>query len=206
MPAYITVAQIKQYLDQLSSVVTHDTVLGLIADRATAFVNEYLGVTTNLTAAASATRVLYGDGGLFLSTDIPIASVTVGGVTAPSGYTVPTWALLNGVLRIVDTLGVVVQPRYRSLDATWLYSYGWGVGVPYTVVGTFGYSADDLAVVTEACLQTAVQLWRYKDSGGSETIGAEGAITTVKAGWTPLVKGGLDAIRRKTRGNAVGVW
>jgi len=185
---------------------THDAILTDILERATAFVNAYLGTTTNLTLATSSTRTLYGDGGLFLSSDVPMTTVTL--VAPPSGYSVPEYIIQDGVLRVTDSNGVIVEPWYPALGnaTSWPYASGWQRGVPYSVTATFGYSADDLAVLAEATLQTAVQLWQYRGSGGSATIGSDDAITTVRAGWTPLVKQGLDSIKRRMRGNSVGVW
>jgi hypothetical protein len=74
------------------------------------------------------------------------------------------------------------------------------------VTATFGLSAEDMTHLTQATLERAVQIWRYRDSGGSETIGAEGAITTVRTNWTPGTKQGLDSIKRRLRGNAIGVY
>jgi hypothetical protein len=181
-----------------------DVTLTKILDRAEAFVNTYIGATSSLTAAASSTRTLYGDGTVFLSSDLPMSTVTA--VTTLSGYTVPDYALVDGVLRITDSTGILLDMSYPSLGSPFYGSTGWLRGIPYSVTATFGFSTDDLAVLAEATLQTAVQLWRYRDTGGSETIGAEGAITTVRAGWTPLVKSGLDSIKRRMRGNSVGIY
>lgn len=203
---YASLDQLKNELDQLQDTTEHDTALLEKLERATAFVNAYLGTTSDLTLGTSETRTLYGDGGVFLSSDVPMSTVTA--ITTLSGYTVPSYVLVDGVLRITDSSGVLVEPRYPSLSGydSWVYSYGWQRNIPYSVTATFGYSLDDLAVLTEATLQTAVQLWRYRDTGGSETIGSEGAITTVRAGWTPLVKQALESIKRRMRGSSVGIW
>lgn len=206
MTAYITVDQIKEYLDQLADTFEHDDVLEAIAERATGFVNAYLGTTTNITVADSTTRTLYGDGGLTLTSDVPMSSVTL--VETLDSYTVPDYIEQDGMLLVTDSSGVIARRWYPALGGSnyWPYTSGWSLGVPYTVTATFGYTADEIAVVTEATLQTAVQLWRYKDSGGSETVGNGMAVITVRAGWTPLVKEGLDAIKRRMRGNSVGVY
>lgn len=207
--AYATIAQLRGatgYLNQLTDTDTdRDTILSAILARAEGFVNAYLGTRTSLAAAASSSAVVYGND---LQTLI-LPAYTAGSVTlvsAPSGYTVPDYIEQDGALVITDSSGIVVQP-YRAGLA---YSYGssvvWQYGVPYTVSATYGWATDDLAVLAEATLQTSVQLWRYRDTGGSETIGAEGAITTVRAGWTPLVKQGLDDIAKRLRGYSAGVW
>jgi hypothetical protein len=206
--AYATLEDLVDYLTQFRDLEPDDPSMDTLdrcVTRAEGFVNGYLGLSSSLTLAASTTRTLYGDGGLYLTSDIPMSTVTT--VTAPTGYTVPSYVLMDGVLRITDSGGVLVQPWYPALGGTsWPYTSGWAQGVPYSVTATFGVSSGDMATLTEATLQTAVQLWRYKDSGGSETIGAEGGVVTVRAGWTPLVRDGLEAIKRRINGNSVGVY
>jgi hypothetical protein len=198
------------YLDQLvdsSGIVdtSKDTILLDVLERAESFVNAYLGTTASLAAATATTAIVYGTGTQVLPLP-PLTAGSVTSVTTLSGYTVPDYIEQDGALVITDSTGVVS----RMYNAGLAYAYGstvvWSYGVPYTVSATFGWPAGDLAVLAEATLQVAVQLWRYKDAGGSETIGAEGAITTVRAGWTPLVKSGLDSIKRRLAGNSVGVW
>lgn len=201
---YCTLDQIKNELDQLRDTTDHDSLLLEKIERATAFVNNSIGTRASLTIAAIGTAVVYGNGLQTLLLPVSVAgSVTL--VTAPSGYTVPDYIETDGALVITDSTGIVVSPYRYGLA----YSYGsssvWSYGVPYTVSATFGVSAGDLALLTEASLQIAVQLWRYKDAGGSETIGSEGAVTTVRAGFTPLVKQGLEEIRRRLN-SSVGVW
>lgn len=210
--AYVELADLRGndgYLDQFEQDGTldesRDTVLTAILTRAEAFVNAYIGTRTSLAAAASGTSIVYGNG---LQTLI-LPAYTVGSVTlvsAPSGYTVPDYIEQDGALVITDSTGIVVTPYRYGLGYAYGSSLVWQYGVPYTVTATYGWGADDLAVLAEATLQTAVQLWRYRDTGGSETIGAEGAITTVRAGWTPLVKQGLDNIAQRLRGYSAGVW
>lgn len=184
---------------------THDSVLLAILERAEAFVNSYIGTTSSLSAAAASTTIVYGNGlqSLTLPPLVP-GSVTL--VTAPSGYTIPDYIEQDGALVLTDSSGIVLQPYRSSLAFTTGSPIRWTYGVPYTVSATFGWSAGDLAILAEATLQTAVQLWRFRDTGGSDVSGTEGAVVVVKAGWTPLVKSGLDDIARRVRGFNVGVW
>lgn len=183
----------------------HDTALAAILLRAESFVNSYLKVSTSLTLAATADRVIYGNGLQILPLP-PFVAGSVTLVSTISDYTVPDYIEQDGALVLTDSTGVLLSPYRYGLS----YSYGsatvWTPGVPYTITADFGWSASDLAVLAEATLQTAVQLWRYRDTGGSETIGAEGAITTVRAGWTPLVKQALDDIAQRVRGFSGGIW
>lgn len=208
--AYATLAQLRGpdgRLDQFTltaGVSDKDTLLTECLNEANGLVNSAIGAATTLTAAASSTRVLYGDGGLYLSSDIPMSTVT--SVTTLSGHTVPSYVLLDGVLRITDSTGILIEPWYPALGgSSWPYSSGWTRNLPYTVIATFGLSASDIAILRAAELDAAVQIFRYKDAGGSETIGADAAIITVRAGWSPLIREGLESIRRRLMGNSVGV-
>lgn len=210
--AYATIDDLRGaegYLEQFEGDgtldTTHDSVLLAILERAEAFVNSYIGTPTSLSPAAAATTIVYGNGlqTLMLPPIVP-GSVTL--VTAPSGYTIPDYIEQDGALVLTDSAGIVVQPYRSSLAFTTGSPLRWTYGVPYTVSATFGWSAGDLAILAEATLQTAVQLWRFRDTGGSDVSGTEGAVVVVKAGWTPLVKSGLDDIARRVRGFNVGVW
>lgn len=212
--SYVTIDDLRGpdgYLDQQftdesgDELTNHDTVLTAILARAEAFVNRYIKVPSSLAAAASDEVVLYGNG---LQTLIlpPYVAGSVEEVSTLSGYTVPDYIEQDGALVITDASGIVVAPYRYGLGYAYGSSVVWQQGVPYTVTATFGWSADDLAVLAEATLEIAVQLWRYRDAGGSETIGAEGAITTVRAGFTPLVKQGLDDIAQRVRGFSGGIW
>lgn len=220
--AYVTLDDLRGpdgYLDQQFSVKgedgnptgepdeSHDVALQAVLDRAEAFVNSYIDTPSSLAAAVNGPRVIYGSGTRRLALPVLTAgSVTL--VSAPSGYTVPDYIEQDGYLVTTDSNGILYPdyPVYRPADPFYGGAGVWAAGVPYTVTATFGWNTADMAVLAEATLQTAVQLWRYKDTGGSETIGAEGAITTVRAGWTPLVKQGLDGIKARLKGGVGGVW
>lgn len=208
MATYAQLEDLTGYLSQFRDVDADNPdleVMDACLTRAEGFVNRTIKTPAALTAAAEAERIIYGNG---LQTLVlpPYVADSVTLVEAPSGYTVPDYIEMDGSLVITDSSGIVVTP-YRSGLA---YAYGstlvWTYGVPYTVSATFGWSADDLAVLTEATLQIAVQLWRYKDAGGSGTVGNEEATTEVKAGYTPLVKQGLEDIAQRVRGFSGGIW
>lgn len=208
MAAYASLDDAVGYLSQLRGVEVDNPdleVLEACLTRAEAAVNEYIGVATNLLAATSDDVVVYGNG---LQT-LPLPPLTAGSVTAVTtlaGYTVPDYIERDGHLVVTDSSGVLLFPWRSGLG----YSYGstivWLENVPYTVTADFGYSTNDLANLAQATLERAVQYYRYKDSGGSETIGSEGAITTVKTGWTPGMKQILDGIAKRVRGFSGGVW
>lgn len=208
MAAYASLDDAVGYLSQLRDVEVDNPdleVLEACLTRAEAAVNEYIGVATNLLVATSDEQVVYGNG---LQT-LPLPPLTAGSVTAVTtlaGYTVPDYIERDGHLVVTDSSGVILSPWRSGLG----YSYGstivWQENVPYTVTADFGYSTNDLANLAQATLERAVQYYNFKDSGGSETIGAEGAITTVKTGWTPGTKQILDGIAKRVRGFSGGVW
>lgn len=206
--AYAGLDELVGYLDQFRSQSAENPdfdVLESCLSRAEAAVNERIGVTTSLAAAASAERVVYGNGLQIL----PLPSLVAGSVeevTAPSGYTVPDYIEQDGCLVLTDSSGIILSPARFGLAYVSGSTTVWQPGVPYTVTADFGYSETDLANLAQATLERAVQYWRYKDSGGSETIGSEGAITTVKTGWTPATKELLDKIAQRVRGFSGGVW
>ena len=199
MPTYASLVDLKnQSLDQfLNDPAPPDAALTARLDQAQAMVDAYLGADASLTLAAAGTRVVYGTGTIYL----PLPAHTAGSVTlvsVPSGYTVPTYIQQDGALVITESTGVIAQPAYGGLWATsYTYNAYWQPGLAYTVSAAFGYDASTLAILKAVTLDLAVQLWRYKDSGGSETIGAEGGITTVRSGLTMLHKLSLDAVKRR---------
>lgn len=207
--AYAELAELIGYLSQFRDEAASNPdleVLDACLDRAAALLNLDLGVDADLTAAAVDTRVLYGDGGLYLSSTEPMSSVTE--ITAPTGYTVPDYVLQKGTLRITDSTGLLSYPYSPNLSISYWYGTGagWLRGVPYTVTATFGYSATVMAALQQANLEGAVALWNFKDAGGMEAVGEGPSLEIVKAAWSPKVTMALAVIRRKTKGNPVGVW
>lgn len=186
----------------LTIAAAQDARLQKILDRATAIIDTYLGVAFPASGSPS-TRIVYGDGTDYL---VPPAFVTgsVTAVTAPTGYTVPTYTVIDGVLII--TRDGLMGPLYgsESLSAR-LYAPlgGWLAGVPWTVAATFGYSAtpDD---IKECCLEIAVDLYRFRDAGSIKMVGVEGAGVVSGKGLPPTAKIILD--RRLVNLSVPGVW
>lgn len=208
MAVYAGLDDVVGYLSQLRDADVDNPDLEVLEDclsRAEAAVNAYIGVTTNLSLATAADRIVYGNGLQILPLP-PFTADSVTEVVAPDSYTVPDYIEQDGCLVITDSTGIVVSPYRSGLSYTYGSTTVWQQGVPYTVSADFGYSATDLDNLVQATLERAVQYWRYKDSGGSETIGSEGAITTVKTGWTPGTKELLDGIAKRVRGFNGGVW
>ena len=179
-----------------------DTRLQKALDRATQIIDTYLGFSFALSGAPG-TSVVYGDGTDYLEPPAFVAgSVTL--VTAPTGYTVPTYTIVDGVLQI--TRDGLIGPLYGSESLAGRLSTplgGWLSGVPYTVAATFGYSAYPADIV-EACLEIAVDLWRFKDAGSIKMVGVEGAGVVSGKGLPATAKAILDA--RLARASFPGVW
>jgi hypothetical protein len=209
MPTYLTVDNLKiQALTQLLGDTSSDTALGIHLDDAEASVNKYLKVSNSLTlASASSTRTVYGSGSLALPLPPHVGTATL--VTTLSGYTVPSYVEQDGELLITDSTGVIMQPYRTGLSVYPVWgatSLVWPYGVPFTVTAAWGVSAGTMAILRSVTRDLAVQSWRYKDAGGSETVGAEGAITTVRSGLTPRMRMDLDNVKAEIYGQKAGVY
>lgn len=179
-----------------------DALLQRILDRATAMIDTYLGFSFTLSGAAG-TQIVYGDGTDYLEPPAFVAG-SVTAVTVPTGYTAPSYTVQNGVL--IVTRDSLLGTLYGSEAlAGRLYSPlgGWLSGVPYTVAATYGYSAIPVDIV-EACLEIAVDLWRFKDSGSIKAVGVEGAGMVSGKGLPATAKAILDA--RLLRESYPGAW
>lgn len=170
--------------------IANDAKIQRVLDRATAIIDLYLGSSFTLSTIAG-TRIVYGDGTDYLEPPA-FVSGSVTAVTAPTGYTIPTYTVIDGVLII--TRDSLLGPLYGSEAlAGRLYTPlgGWLAGVPWTVAATYGYSTYPTDIV-EACLEIAVDLWRFKDAGSIKSVGVEGAGIVTGKGLPPTAKLILD--------------
>lgn len=179
-----------------------DAVLQRVLDRATQIIDTYLGFGFTLSGAVG-TRVVYGDGTDYLEPPA-FVSGSVTGVTVPTGYTAPAYTVVDGVL-IVTRDSLLGGMYAAETIAGRLYNPigGWLAGVPYTIAATFGYSAIPTDIV-EACLEIAVDLWRFKDAGSIKAVGVEGAGMVSGKGLPATARAILDA--RLLRESFPGVW
>lgn len=179
-----------------------DARLQKILDRATAIIDTYLGVTFP-TAEEDAEQVVYGDG-----TDYLVPPAFVAGsaslVEAPASYTVPDYIEQGAALVVTRNSLLGTLHGAQALGGR-LHTPlgGWLAGVPYTVTATFGYAAipDD---IKEACLEIAVDLFRFKDAGSIKMVGVEGAGVVSGKGLPATAKIILD--RRLADLSVPGVW
>lgn len=208
--AYATADQFKRYFDQFAGTSTHDTLIGEVLDRATAIIDTEIGYsfTGGVNPVTTSPQVIYGSGTPLLT--LPHRGRTVTAVTAPTGYTVPTYAeitipLQGSYLHTKDTSGVLYAPwRRRGLgDMTW-YTLVWDENTPYTVTATFGWGTAPADVV-EACLELAVMIFRFKESGGVGEIGGAETVQTVRAGFSPKTERTLKLCRERNNVD-VGVY
>lgn len=198
MASYGSLDQLKRYLNQFAGDTSQDTVLQEALDRATSIINLELGVTLNLTAAATGSRTIYGDDTPYLT--LPDNGQTVTAVTTLSGYTVPSYVEQDGMLLVTTSAGILAPRAYAyGLGHYATYNPVWLSGVPYTVAATYGYNADVLTALTEACLELAIRLWRFRDAGGGQEVGTDAAVIEVKVQFAPLVRDLLKQVKAQTQ-------
>lgn len=187
-------------LPSVAITIATDALLQKVLDRASALIDLYLGFS--LDTPALDTQIIYGDGTDFLALPAYIAG-SISGVTAPDGYTVPDYIEQAGALRVVrDDLLLPLFDAETIAGRLYSPAGGWLLGVPYTVAATFGSVRQD--DIVEACLEIAVDLWRFKDSGSIKTVGVEGAGMVTGKGLPATAKMILD--RRLADANFPGVW
>jgi hypothetical protein len=132
------------------------------------------------------------------------------------GYTVPDYVESGGALRTTNATGIYSVPYYPQLATPGdTYGFGpdytsgirWLLGVPYTVHATYGATADDLVTARMCCLEIAVNIVRFGDSGGSGVVGIEGAgAVEVKNNYSPIVRRMLGYLKRRTGSPTASVW
>lgn len=176
MASYASVADFREYMEQIASGGSIDAKIQKVLNRATGIINTVLGYSFTVAGEASE-QVVYGDGTDFLEPPVFVAE-SVSLVEAPDGYTVPDYIELEGLLVVTRGEALLRGSYYLQggLYGSTLalpYAGGWVAGVPYTVTAEYGYSAipDD---IVECCLEVAVRIWRAKDAGFSDVVGVEG--------------------------------
>lgn len=185
---YATLPQLLGYLDQTQKhdglvaavplTVGQELTLVATLERATSMIDAVLGFRfAGYTSAAQ--RVLaYGGAYLALPPHQPgsVSSVTWGSATInPTSY--------------------AATPAGQLLAL----AGAWGVGA-YTVTAAWGYG-DPPPVITQVCLELAVNLWRAKDTGSfQEVIGAsDGAALRFVGGFTRQQQSLLAAVAQQYR-------
>lgn len=196
---YASVADLREYLIQAKLDVPTTNTMQSILDRASAFVDGEIGHSWFTTAAGTCT--IYGDGTSYLQLPIDYVAGSVTAVTTITGYTVPSYAEVDRMLIVLDSVGRVFTPANR-----WCYplDQGWHRGIPYTVTATFGYGDVPLDLV-QVVLEIAGAIWKEKDSGFATVIGTEGGgAVNVRQSLTPRAQAALE--HHKTSTVRAGVW
>lgn len=183
--AYITAADIREYLEQVPS--SKDAVLGKIATRATSIIDQALGFSFFATGAswssvAASARRVQSERSTYLRLP-PYQYSSITSLVLISGTTVDT-------TQITD--------YEETHDQFYLYrAAGWGA-LRYVVTAKYGYGPAPDSIV-ELCMELAINIWRAKDKGlFTELIGVEGGgqIRYV-GGLTKQQQAIIDATRRQ---------
>lgn len=157
MAAYVTAADIRAYLQQVPA--TEDTLLGTIATRATAIVEEALGFSFGDYTLATSNVTVYSYG-LHILRLPPHQQGSVAAVTEIYGGPVAGWAEDSDGNLYIGT-------------ASFFYGAAWGTG-RYIVSARWGYGPVPESV-KEVTLELAINIWRGKDRGmWQDVIGVEG--------------------------------
>lgn len=166
--AYVTVAEIKSYLEQLGNDPNEpqDTLLGDIANRATSIVEEFLTFSFSAYPSTATSKVIQAWGTPYLVLPAhqsgSVTTVVPENSTTPvTGYTVED----DGTLYIGSTY---TFPTYAPMLGP-----SWGIG-RFIVTAKWGYGPVPESV-KEVVLEVAVNIWRRKDQGmWTDIIGADG--------------------------------
>lgn len=167
---YVTVTELREYLDQVGASTSTDVTLYNIITRASSMIDTYLGFSYAGYTTAT-TKVAYGSG----TPNLTLPPHEQGSVTAivPENGTavdVTLWTEQEDGTIYLDSAYVAYPIPYLSQAR---YT-GWGFS-RYTVTADWGYG-DPPASVKEVCLELSMNIWKQKDKGFvSDFIGVSGA-------------------------------
>ena len=163
MADYATITQVKSRLIAGSYDTTTDTAVSEIITSQSRVIDSYLKVENDFFAVAAGSasaKIVYGRGGDRLRLPPFVGSIAAADLTVPSGYTKPTFTVVDGWFTIQTplTLGIVAgnAPEYNP------YLYSWIEGIPYTVSARWGWAAIPQDI-SEACIQMCVRTFRGRD-------------------------------------------
>jgi hypothetical protein len=194
MTSLATVEEFRRYMDSIGAQTDDaDTLIQDTLDRASAIV---LTEVTHGYSAATGTATVYGTGSDQLVLPVFVAG-TVTSVTAPTGYSVPTYVEQNGRLVVASSNGVVYGYGHRGYRGWSSNGYGgWIAGVPYTVHAMFGWGATVPDDIKEATLEIAIAIYRGREAGFSDVVGVAG---TGEVAYTGKYPKRADAILKRYR-------
>jgi hypothetical protein len=164
--ALVTLQNFRDYFPQGSGSALSDNLIRDVLDRAQALIELEIG--HSLDDAATATVTVYGDGSDYLTLPRHVQD-SVTEVTAPTGYTVPTYIQTNGYLRATAATTYLGQRPYPG------YWGRWGYGVPYAVTATWGTRATTNDAV-QAVLELAIEIYKAREgTSPAGVVGVDGA-------------------------------
>lgn len=188
MTAYITAADLREYLPQIKAGIGVDTELGKVIDRAHQIVTDALGFEFAAWATAATAKDVQARAGdewlwvpYYKATSVAtVQSISARGTSYESLSTVSDW---------------------KEEDAWRIYAYaGWTAGTWYRVTAIWGYGPVPNSVI-EVEMEAAVNIWRGRDAAvwQNETGGTEGAAPFNRAlSWAQ--RDVLNAVREKYLG------
>lgn len=147
-----------------------DAELDALIVQASRYLDLVCGVEPEYFEAAGPTatnKTIYGDGSSYLRLPPYVAGTLYTTLSLPNGYTAPTFIERDGYL-VLASSGVAV-----SAIAPWPSTYGWYVGVPFTISARWGWVAtpDDVKM---AVIELVINLWRETDPATVKLINLEG--------------------------------
>jgi hypothetical protein len=183
MASYATVADIRQYLQQLPAGVADDALLATILERANGIVNDYL-------------TFAFAAWGLVATNKDVLRPVPYPWMTLPAhkAASVATVSTVSG--RGTTGEATVLVTDWLAEDDGRLYrDSGWAVGW-YRVSAIWGYGPAPQTVV-EVELRVAVNIWKGRDASQWQSdlgVDGQGAVTYSRA-LTGSERSILDAVR-----------
>ena len=163
MPAYGTVAQLREYLTQVPTGSVADALLQSCLDRATDTVDGAMGFAWTAYREAAAKDVRAEANSEYLT----LPAHQVGGVTAVA------WLTGKGTIYACTE----AMTDYEELEDGRLWrSEGWMRREWYRVTAPWGNGPVPASLV-EVCLELAINIWGSRDSKQiSDVVGVEGAV------------------------------
>ena len=173
--SYASLAELREYLNQVESGSAQDSVLQKILDRSDSLINGALGFSFAAYGVSTSTKRVLATSGQYLRIP-PYSYTTIASIYPMSGASVGTVAITD----------------YEELQSMYrLYrSVGWG-GQRYQITAIWGYGAAPESI-KELALELSVNIWRSKDRGmWTETVGASQVGNNVGGGAVITYTGGL---------------
>jgi hypothetical protein len=189
--SYATIANLREYLPQIASGATNDAMLGRILERARGAVDNVLR---------------------FSFFDVDVTTGTATSWPSAAARTVPTMPTERWIRLPSYKLGSVATITYTNDTNTTTtlsdWSEDWNGGEfclfhldgwkysPYIVTAQWGFGPP-IPIVTEICLELAVNIWRTREKGSFVEAQGQGG-TTIKAvgAISPQQKEALQQINR----------